>query len=196
MSNSSDGTKRIDRRTVLRGAAGAATSGLIAGALPGGASARSAPLPRARLVLAGIEARWGPVRVDGAGEAIDMPGGISPLFPHVARLPVSFPAEASDWYIAASVESTLDEGAKALRRDIEDVALSLADGRVQLWLGGRRTLGARLLVYGRTVATASVFLPPPGEPARLELTVAGGGHLVASANGTLLPVQQRLFAEP
>lgn len=196
MADPSDKAEGIDRRTLLRAAAGVATSGLVAGVAAPKALARSVPLPVVPVDLAGTAARWGGPRLAATGDAIEFPHGAHALFPKVARLPVAFPRDARDWSVSASIESSLKDDAKAPRRGIEDVALSVADGRVQLWLGGVRTPGARLLVYGRTVATAAVFLPPPGETARLELAVSGGGHLDASVNGTRLASQERLFADP
>jgi hypothetical protein len=193
----SSGPSDIDRRAILRGAAAAATAsvlaGIGAGAQPGAAHASASA--RAPVDLAGSVARWGSAEVTQAGAAIDQTAGALGLFPKLVRLPVAFPAAGTGWELHATVESTLVAGQRAERPDIEDFALSFADARVQLWFGGRRTPGLRLLVYGVTVAEAAAFAAPSGAANALSVAVAAEGSVTATGNGVALGPIAVVFAD-
>lgn len=193
----------IDRRTVLRNAAGAATATLLAtgaSSLPLSAAGQRArpdgPHEGAPIDMRGTEARWGTVAVSPSGDAIEFSSGALGLLPKFARLPVSFPALGTAWRLQVSLASLLLPGGRDFRLDIEDFALSFADGRVQLWFGGRRTPGLRLLVYGVPVAEKAMFAALDGAPNNLGLAVAGDGSVRVTANGGQLGPLPELFADP
>ena len=155
-----------------------------------GASAPAVPVD-----LRGLAALWGNAAVDAAGLIVDQPDGALTHLPKKLRLPVSFPAAGTPWSLQVGVESTLAAGDRVARRDIEDFALSFADARIQLWFGGSRTPGLRLLAYGKTVAEAPVFAAPAGTPNALTFAVAADGSVTATAGGAVLHAAAALFAD-
>lgn len=182
----------IDRRTLLRSAVA-----VTAGAMVSATAGRRAPAATGGLTpvdLAGVESRWGHVAAGTDGRTIAVEAGAARLFPKIARLPVSFPRAGAAWRIEASVESRLVVGERPARRDIEDYALSFADGRVQLWYGAARTPGLRLLVDGQVAARAAAFAAPAGSVNLLTVAVAEDGTISAAGNGLALSVSGRHFA--
>lgn len=73
-------------------------------------------------------------------------------FPALARINTPGPS-STRWSLNLGVARPFLLHAPIVRREIEDIGLALAQGRVQLWWGDRRTGGARIYVDGVRVAS-------------------------------------------